>query len=256
MEKRTYFLTKKQFMAKMGLEQTIVFDEIGRILFRRKSMVKNLTLSVKPFRGVQVLVPDFISFEDAGRFVRSKKEWIKRQQVKIAAYESGITLFNKSTVFKTHERTLRLHTHEKSSIRTTINREYIDVLYPGYANIRDHRIQHAIRIAIVEAWRLEAKKILPPLVEFLAGKYNFHYNRVTIRNNRTRWGSCSRNNNLSLNLHLIRLPGYLCEYVILHELAHTVHKNHRQAFWGLLNKVTGNAKKLDKELSTYKIEVW
>ena len=55
----------------------------------------------------------------------------------------------------------------------------------------------------------------------------------------------------------MRLPRHLTDYIILHELVHTVHKNHGKQYWQLLDKVTGgNARKLDKEMNDYRLEIW
>ncbi|KPJ77312.1 MAG: hypothetical protein AMJ54_08375 [Deltaproteobacteria bacterium SG8_13] len=96
-----------------------------------------------------------------------------------------------------------------------------------------------------------ARKLLVVRLQELSRKYGFAYNRVFIRNQKTRWGSCSANNNISLNLQLIRLPAELMDYVIFHELVHTRIKNHSQAFWEQLNQLVGEAKALDRKLNEY-----
>ena len=68
------------------------------------------------------------------------------------------------------------------------------------------------------------------MIQMLARQHNLTYGKVTVRDNKTRWGSCSRENDISLNIHLMRLPHHLCNYVILHELAHTGSKHHQKAF--------------------------
>lgn len=93
--------------------------------------------------------------------------------------------------------------------------------------------------AQIEALRREAKQILPAMVERLACQYGFRYGRVTIRATRSKWGCCTSQNNLSLSLFLMTLPTHLQEFVVLHELCHTVHHNHSAEFHALLNKVTG-----------------
>ncbi|MBI9017861.1 MAG: M48 family metallopeptidase [Phycisphaerae bacterium] len=93
-------------------------------------------------------------------------------------------------------------------------------------------------------------------LRFLAAKYNFKYNRVTFRCQKTRWGSCSSDNNISLNINLALLPKRLQDYVILHELCHIRHKNHGRSFWHLLDKCTANkAQQLNKELNSHRIRI-
>lgn len=97
--------------------------------------------------------------------------------------------------------------------------------------------------AQIEALRREAKRVLPAMVERLAAQYGFSYGRVTIRATRSKWGCCTSQNNLSLSLFLMTLPAHLQEFVVLHELCHTVHHNHSTEFHALLNKVTGGKEK-------------
>ena len=82
-------------------------------------------------------------------------------------------------------------------------------------------------------------------------------NKVKINNAKTRWGSCSIENNITLSLQLMRLPDYLIDYVILHELAHTKVKNHSIHFWDFLDSITDSkAKNLDKELKSFYLQVF
>ena len=103
--------------------------------------------------------------------------------------------------------------------------------------------------AQIEALRREAKRVLPAMVERLAAQYGFSYGRVTIRATRSKWGCCTSRNNLSLSLFLMTLPTHLQEFVVLHELCHTVHHNHSAEFHALLDKVTGGREKeLNRQL--------
>ena len=101
--------------------------------------------------------------------------------------------------------------------------------------------------------RNHAKIILTTRLNYLSQKYKLSYNRVFIRNQKTRWGSCSPKNNINLNMNLIRLPQELIDYVILHELVHTVINSHSKRFWNKLDKYVGNAKIVDKRLGSYNL---
>lgn len=104
----------------------------------------------------------------------------------------------------------------------------------------------------VERMRQEAKDTLPRRVAELAYMHGFHYDGLTIRDSKTRWGSCSGHNTISLSLYLMQVPEHLQDYVILHELCHTVHHNHSPRFWALMDTVTdGKAHALRRELHQY-----
>lgn len=97
--------------------------------------------------------------------------------------------------------------------------------------------------------RREAKSVLPAMVARLALENGFSYNRVTIRATRSKWGCCTSRNNLSLSLFLMTLPQHLQEFVVLHELCHTVHHNHSAEFHALLDRVTGGKEReLNRQL--------
>jgi len=238
------------------MEKVIEVKEIGPVIFMRKSSCKNLRITIKHDNVIKVTLPALISMGTAMQFVLQKKEWIKKQQLKISKLIKAPVIFEDAVVFETNFHRLNLLKHEKSTIRLVIDKNFINVYYPYYADVKDPRIQSAIKNAILRTWKMEAEQILPALVKTLADKHDFKYGKVTVRNNKTRWGSCSGVNNINLNLHLVRLPKHLCEYVILHELTHTVHRNHREPFWRLLDKVSGNARGLDKELNACRISVW
>jgi predicted metal-dependent hydrolase len=102
----------------------------------------------------------------------------------------------------------------------------------------------------------EASRKLTLRLDYLARKFGFSFNRVFIRNQRTRWGSCSHNNNISLNIKLLRLPEELMDYVILHELTHTRIKNHSREFWTELDKHIPDSKKIASRLRKYRLELF
>ena len=97
----------------------------------------------------------------------------------------------------------------------------------------------------------EAKMKIKGRVNELAQRHGFAYNKVSVRNLKSRWGSCSHKNNISLNMKLIALPKEMLDYVIMHELVHTRVRNHGKNFWKELGRVAGNAKELNVELRRY-----
>jgi len=103
--------------------------------------------------------------------------------------------------------------------------------------------------------RTKAKITLVNRLSELAEKHGFNYNKVFIKNQKTQWGSCSPKNNINLNMKLLKLPVELIDYVILHELVHTRINNHSRRFWAELNRFVGDAKRFDRQLKNYKLEL-
>ena len=97
----------------------------------------------------------------------------------------------------------------------------------------------------------EARKILVQKLKTLAERHGFKVGNVSVRKQKTRWGSCSVDNNISLNINLIHLPQQLMSYVILHELLHTRIKNHGRQFWKELDDLVGDARMLRSRLNEY-----
>lgn len=86
-------------------------------------------------------------------------------------------------------------------------------------------------------------------VEHLADKHGFTFSKITLRKMTTRWGSCTAQNNISLNIGLIALTDELRDYIILHELVHTKIKNHSKEFWNELGNFIPNPKAQNRKLN-------
>ena len=172
---------------------------VGEILLERSSRAKHINLSVKPFKGVRVAVPDGVSFQDAMAFARARAGWLARHVARMAHIEQEVLRRPKSGV--------------------------VD--------------------------RKQARGAIVQRLETLAVRHGFTYNRVFVRNQKTRWGSCSHRNNINLNINLVQLPAELMDYTILHELVHTRIKNHGPGFWRELARHIAKPRQLDRELNQY-----
>jgi len=113
------------------------------------------------------------------------------------------------------------------------------------------KLQTQKKDELPEIDRKVARKVLCRRIGELAQLHNFVYNRISIRKQKTRWGSCSSKNNINLNMNLLHLPSELMDYVLLHELVHTRVKNHSNDFWDELDTVVPNARIIDRKLKDY-----
>jgi hypothetical protein len=94
----------------------------------------------------------------------------------------------------------------------------------------------------------EAEKIIREKVEFYCAKYDFEYKKISIRNQKTRWGSCSSKGNLNFHYKLAMMPERYVDYVVAHELCHLKEMNHSGKFWKLVAQMIPNYKDVVKEM--------
>ncbi|MDZ7624327.1 MAG: SprT family zinc-dependent metalloprotease [Ignavibacteriaceae bacterium] len=237
-------------------EQIIHIDGVGKVLFKQSKRTRHISISIKPFTGAKVTVPAGVDDEIAFRFVREKKHWINKHLARMKELEAMQTKFDENSSYSTRHHKLHLRKTQRRDISVRLSKGKINVVYPNVINPDSKVLQQEIRKGIERALRLEAKQYLPDKVNELAEKFGFKFNKLTLKNIKSRWGSCSRKNNINLSIHLIRLPDHLIDYVILHELVHTVHHNHSAKFWKMLNDITGGSKVLDDEFKKYRISIY
>ena len=237
-------------------QKNIDIPEIGPVIFKKSTKSRRLTIRIKALEGVQVSVPQSYTYAMGEAFVIQKKEWILKHLPKMQKMEENFSTFREDTDFRTRNHVLKILRHKDEKILLRIGKGETQILIPEHRNIEEGSIQEAIRFGIEKTWRKEALAYLPQRVAYFAQKHNFKYQKLSIKNTRTRWGSCSHQNNINLSLHLMRLPDELIDYVILHELCHTVEKNHGPGFWKLLDKVSGDARGLDKQMKKYQIKIY
>lgn len=105
---------------------------------------------------------------------------------------------------------------------------------------------------VFQKWyRQQASQLIPERVKFFADLYHLPYEQTKITSARTRWGSCSSKNTLNFSWRLMLTPPEVIDYVIIHELAHTVHHNHSKRFWNLVEKLLPDYKARRKQLRQY-----
>ena len=93
------------------------------------------------------------------------------------------------------------------------------------------------------------------MLQELAELHGFHYQRLSIRAQKTRWGSCSHQKNINLNCKLLFMPEEVVKYVMIHELCHTIEMNHSSRFWALVNDCDPSYKKHKQQLKDLSREV-
>ena len=223
------------------------------ILLRKSPHSRYMNISVKPFGGVRISIPERVSFYEGEKLAHEKIKWIEEHVDKMRGYEKAYAIYDENSKFQTRNHQLELKASKNNRISARVRNGLIMIKYPLGKDLKSFEIQKVIRKGIENAYREEAKEYLPKRLNDLSDKYELPFNELFLKNIKSRWGSCSGKNNINLSIHLMRLSDHLIDYILLHELAHTKVKNHSKKYWNFLDTLTGDAKRLDKELKKFKI---
>lgn len=199
-----------------------VGDRVVPLEFVRHDRARRYVLRLQPDGTARVTVPRRGSLRDARAFAQSQTGWLARQLVRRDAlpppdrrWIAGTTI-----LFRGVKAELRV---EAEGGRTWVR--FADQVVEASAGTVDFR-------ATVEAHlRRFAAAALPPRVLELAAGHQLAVRRVSLRDQRSRWGSCSRKGTVSLNWRLVQMPDRVRDYVIWHELMHLREMNHSPRFW-------------------------
>lgn len=189
----------------------------------QRKKVKYARIRINPDATVTLTVPHYYRQRDIDDLIQKKSIWInqKREQCQ-QQLKSGIAFESDTLLW--FDSLYRILPHKGQH----------DVFHNQPETLIYSRHPLHDRTERLKWYRRQAKKELSQRLESLAGKFGLQYQRVAIRDQKTRWGSCSSRGTISLNWRLIMAPEYVCHYVLIHELAHTRHMNHSKDFWQLV----------------------
>ncbi|MDR0560893.1 MAG: M48 family metallopeptidase [Prevotellaceae bacterium] len=239
------------------INKTVHIQNSGIIEYKVSHKAKYLRIKVTENNGIEVTVPAKMPLDEAEIFVRSKEKWIIKSLQHLALKKKKYTVYEPHTEFKTKFRQMKLISEDRKNFRLKISGNCFEIFYPQNVDIMHETVQTSIRKLIEHVWKVEAYEYLPERVSLLASRCNLQFKNLTIKNTRSFWGKCCGDNSIVLSLHLMHLPDHLIDYVIIHELCHTIHKNHQKEFWKLFESLTGGkAKIMAKEMKNYSTRIY
>lgn len=200
-------------------EPLLIGSRTVPLLLVRNPRARRYLLRLRPDGTARVTIPRGGNPVAARQFVERSRGWLETQFQRLQSRTvSPVTWQLGTEIFFRGER-LRLEAGESGSVR--LGTETMPVPVPTTD----------FRPTVERHLRALASRELPPRVMALAAMHGLTVQRVSVRNQKSRWGSCSRRGTISLNWRLIQTPAFVADYIILHELAHLRHMNHSRRFW-------------------------
>jgi len=232
------------------MEKKLLDKELGTVIIRRSARHKRYTLKVSD--GIVIaIMPEQGDEHRLLSFIAEKKQKL----LQMLSRQPARQVMDETTSMQTATFHLEIIRENRSkTLRPVLGGGVLRIYCPLDIRFEEEKVQSLLKEILTNVFRREAKRVLPDRLRELAEQFGFNYTDVRINNSKTRWGSCSGGKKINLSLSLMQLPWHLIDYVLLHELCHTVEMNHSDRFWALMDRVTANqAKKLRKELKQYHI---
>jgi predicted metal-dependent hydrolase len=205
-----------------------------------KKKIKNASIKITFDRQIIISVPLRYSKSDIKVLIDKKLGWIEKTLRKLESTREKISLKPDQILLFGKTYSKKLNPALKNKVIVNFNNETIDT----DLNLSNRKIQ-------AEWYKFIAKEYFSRRVSELAQKHDLTYNRITVRGQKTRWGSCSARKNLSFNWKLMKAPHFVIDYIIIHELAHTRHLNHSKSYWRNVQNIMPDYQKSEEWLKKF-----
>ncbi len=196
-------------------------------------------LRLRPDGRLRLTIPRGGSRAEGLRFVERQRAWIEQERVRLAAAQGSRT-WGTGTAIRLRGR-----------LETLVVTRSVEGSRVSYAD-RTLRVPRDadVRSFVEDDLRDLARDELVPRLLELAAQHQLDVRRVTIRNQRSRWGSCSPNGSIALNFRLVQMPPEVRDYVLVHELMHLRQQNHSRRFWRLVAAACPDFREAERWLKT------
>jgi len=217
---------------------TINDEEFGTITLRRSARASQVRIRIAPDGRLRASLPLYAPVFLVKRLIKSSRPQLRAM---LSEHHGSEAFEHGMEIGKSHTLIVRNSAGQTATARR--HGQQVIVSLPEATPLDDPSTQRIVRDAVIEALRIEAKSYLPKRLAFLAQKHGYNYEKVRFSHASGRWGSCNSNGTISLNIALMKLPFELIDYVLVHELCHTIQMNHSDEFWALVATADADYKK-------------
>jgi len=224
-----------------------IFDEeFGEIIIRRSPQASSVKLRVAPNGKLRVSMPTYAPLFLAKQLIKSNRNQLRDILKK---HDPVQDFHHDKQIGKSH----KIVVITEDTTETKVQKKGLNIVVHLAANdtLKDNHVIRMIRDECIKALRIEAKSYLPHRLKYMAKNHGFIYNKIRFSHSGGRWGSCNSQGTISLNIALMKLPFELIDYVLIHELSHTVQMNHSQDFWNVVSLCDPDYKQKRKILKSH-----
>jgi predicted metal-dependent hydrolase len=224
---------------------TVTLDNhIFTIVHKTNKKIKRISLSLENKDEVVVKTPLRFKAHQLKEIVYEYKEWILRSIDKVPYKNSFDFVTGGKIPFLGISYPMILVEDEKiKNVKFIFKEDHFEVRYNRLKNSYESFME-----GLKKFYKYNAIKIIDPIFDEWTYKTGFYPEKISYRYNKSRWGSCSSVNNISINYKLLQFEKKCIEYVVLHELCHIKEKNHSKRFWELVSFYMYDYKQVEKKL--------
>ena len=223
-------------------QKVINVADIGPVTFQKLGNTRSLRLHIQGSR-VKVTLPTRVPYAFAEKFLLTRKKWV------LENLQPTTVILDGAYIGKNYRVTIEYR--DTTRPRTRLSGYSIYVILPNGLDSQSSEAQRIIVKACEKALLQETTDVVIPRLQDLAYEHQYPIKSASVKRLRSRWGSCDTHRNIILNSYLVQLPWTLIDYVLVHELAHTKHLNHGEAFWAEVAEVLPNYKDLRRQTKAF-----
>ena len=217
-------------------------SEYGRVVVRKNRLSKSIRFSISPKGNLQISAPLYVPMS-------AVKLLMKRSALDITKLmsQTKIVYDESQQIGRSHRLVVRITSDTKIYYKKPVI--YAEVT--SVNELRSSMIQQNVRTYVIKALTIEAKAYLPRRLHHIASVMKVSYKKLRFSHAKSRWGSYSSQGVVSLNIALMKLDHELIDYVLIHELAHTIELNHSREFWNIVKQYCPDYIAKRKKLKDY-----
>jgi predicted metal-dependent hydrolase len=209
-------------------QETNIHGRQVQYTLKRSTRARYARLEVSPERGLVVTIPAFQNIDHVRQLLEEKERWIIEKLAKYSSAKPETKQIQNGDKIPYLGCYLIIEVQPGDTERVNFN--------PENGMVRVTAGRDGLRSTLERRYRIEARKKIEQKVENQSRAMGLSYRRITIKSQKTLWGSCSRKHNLNFNWRLIMAPEPVIDYVVIHELAHIKVMNHSKRFWQMVEK--------------------